>query len=120
MLAVLNVVIINCFSFGQSAIFLLGGTTLDVKPTAMFLHSGDIVVMSKESRLCYHGVPKIIATPCSLWNTIDGGHTFKNEDIYSNEDFWKPFEAYIANSRINMNVRQVLKRGEQSLNYIIK
>lgn len=52
----------NIFSFGQTAIFLLGGKSKDEKPTALFLKSGDIVVMSKESRLCYHAVPKIINT----------------------------------------------------------
>lgn len=30
-------------------------------PKAMFIHSGDIVVMSEQSRLAYHGVPKILA-----------------------------------------------------------
>ncbi|KAF2900635.1 hypothetical protein ILUMI_05548 [Ignelater luminosus] len=111
------------FSFGQSAIFLLGGTTLDVKPTAMFLHSGDVVVMSKESRLCYHGVPKIITAPQSLWNSNDSKYVCKNENIMngiSDEDFSKPFETYIEHSRINMNVRQVLKSSEQSLNNVIK
>jgi len=29
-------------------------------PKAMFIHSGDIVVMSHQSRLAYHGVPKIL------------------------------------------------------------
>ncbi|KRT80731.1 hypothetical protein AMK59_6322, partial [Oryctes borbonicus] len=33
------------FSFGQTALFLIGGATIDVKPTALFLHSGDVVVM---------------------------------------------------------------------------
>ena len=50
-----------CFnSFSQSAVFLIGGQTKDVMPKAMFIHSGDIVVMSEQSRLAYHGVPKIL------------------------------------------------------------
>lgn len=28
----------------------------------MFLKSGDIVIMAKDSRLCYHAVPKILKT----------------------------------------------------------
>lgn len=52
-------IVFEC-SFGQTAIFLLGGKTKDVTPSAMFLKSGDIVVMSKESRLCYHAVPRIL------------------------------------------------------------
>lgn len=33
------------FSFGQTAIFLLGGKTKEEKPSAIFLKSGDIVVI---------------------------------------------------------------------------
>lgn len=47
-------------SFGQSAIFLIGGPTTDIKPSAVFLKSGDIAVMSRESRLSYHAVPRIL------------------------------------------------------------
>lgn len=47
-------------SFGQSAIFLIGGPTKQVRPKAILLNSGDIVIMSGDSRLAYHGVPKIL------------------------------------------------------------
>ena len=47
-------------SFGQTAIFLLGGQTKETSPTAMFLHSGDIIIMGGPSRLAYHAVPKIL------------------------------------------------------------
>ena len=47
-------------SFGQTAIFLLGGQTKDTSPTAMFLHSGDIIIMGGPARLAYHAVPKIL------------------------------------------------------------
>lgn len=47
-------------SFGQSAIFLVGGRTKQTRPKALLLNSGDIVVMAGESRLAYHGVPKIL------------------------------------------------------------
>ena len=40
-------------SYGNSALFLIGGKTKDVKPKAVVLRSGDIVVMSGESRLAY-------------------------------------------------------------------
>lgn len=109
-------------SFGQSAIFLLGGLTTDVKPAAMFLNSGDIVVMSKESRLSYHGVPKIISNPVSPWsdvascNSTDNSGAFENE-IISNcqSNYWTPFEMYININRININVRQVLKRNQEKI-----
>ncbi|XP_032241496.2 nucleic acid dioxygenase ALKBH1 [Nematostella vectensis] len=47
-------------SFGQSAVFLIGGKTKDVKPTALYIRSGDILVMSGEARLAFHAVPRII------------------------------------------------------------
>ncbi|XP_013411477.1 nucleic acid dioxygenase ALKBH1 [Lingula anatina] len=47
-------------SFGQSAIFLLGGVTKSVKPVAMYINSGDVVVMSGAARLAYHAVPRIL------------------------------------------------------------
>eukprot|EP00088_Acartia_fossae_P067790 TRINITY_DN8497_c0_g1_i4.p1 TRINITY_DN8497_c0_g1~~TRINITY_DN8497_c0_g1_i4.p1 ORF type:complete len:362 (-),score=59.68 TRINITY_DN8497_c0_g1_i4:37-1089(-) len=50
-------------SFGQSGIFLLGGKSLDVSPSAYLLKSGYVAVMTKEARLCYHAVPKILVDP---------------------------------------------------------
>lgn len=50
-------------SFGQTAIFLLGGTKKSDKPSALFIRSGDVVVMSGKSRLCFHAVPKIVKDP---------------------------------------------------------
>lgn len=38
-------------------------------PKAMFIHSGDIVVMSQQSRLAYHGVPKILSF-CSNYGSF--------------------------------------------------
>ena len=49
-------------SLGQDAIFLIGGPTKQTKPLPLLLHSGDIVVMSGDSRLSYHAIPKILAT----------------------------------------------------------
>lgn len=46
-------------SFGQTCVFLLGGLTKSVEPMAVYLRSGDICVMSGQSRLSYHAVPKI-------------------------------------------------------------
>ena len=59
---------IYSFSFGLSCVFLMGAMNKDVKPLAVRLDSGDllsnffvILVMSKNSRKCYHGVPRVIA-----------------------------------------------------------
>lgn len=47
-------------SFGQSAIFLIGGPTRDIRPTALYICSGDILIMSGQSRTAFHAVPRII------------------------------------------------------------
>eukprot|EP00731_Ephydatia_muelleri_P027395 Em0019g268a len=47
-------------SFGQSAMFLIGGATKQVRPKAILLRSGDVIIMSGACRLAYHGVPKIV------------------------------------------------------------
>lgn len=36
-------------------------------------------------------------------------------DLTIDNDLWKPFAEYISDCRINMNVRQVLENGEQTL-----
>ena len=59
------------FSLGQSAVFLLGGLRIDEKPTALLIRSGDVVIMSGVSRLCYHGVPRILSTDKMPWNDVD-------------------------------------------------
>ncbi|XP_044256117.1 nucleic acid dioxygenase ALKBH1 [Tribolium madens] len=107
------------FSFGQTAIFLLGGKSKEEEPSAMFLRSGDIVIMSEESRLCYHGVPKILQMDSRFWNCFeetDFANDYKNVvNICKEETLWKPFGDYLNNSRININVRQVLQRGQKRL-----
>jgi alkylated DNA repair dioxygenase AlkB len=49
-------VVIYSFSLGCKCIFLLGGKTRDEVPTAMFLRSGDIVLMAGEARERFHGI----------------------------------------------------------------
>ncbi|KAJ8719603.1 hypothetical protein PYW08_011778 [Mythimna loreyi] len=116
------------FSFGQSAIFLLGGKDKSVEPSAILINSGDIVIMSKEARLSYHAVPKILPATEFPWDDqhieeeSSKNPSFKyisnSEDLKSmmrkNEDNkeWERFKNYIKESRINMNVRQVLKEKQ--------
>lgn len=94
----------NSFSFGQSAIFLMGGLTEDDPAVPLFIDSGDIIIMSKESRLCYHAVPKIIKGGSEPWNGLQD----ENND-------WDDFDRFIKSCRLNINVRQVLKPGEINL-----
>ncbi|XP_063804284.1 nucleic acid dioxygenase ALKBH1 [Pseudophryne corroboree] len=106
------------FSFGQSSIFLLGGLSRDLSPTAMMMNSGDIMVMSGPSRLLYHAVPRILHHPAGgiLPPSLsapppseDSGYNPLIEPC-STED-WEVCETYLQTSRINMTVRQVLEEG---------
>ena len=54
-------------SLGCSAIFLLGGPTKESRPTGFIVRSGDAVIMSGESRVCFHGVPRIIEGSFQLY-----------------------------------------------------
>lgn len=83
-------------SFGNTVIFLIGGKTRDVKPTALYIRSGDVVIMGGYSRYCYHGIPKMLR---------NSAPSFFKEDNPSNE--WKEVQEYILKSRININARQV-------------
>ncbi|CAK9144309.1 unnamed protein product [Ilex paraguariensis] len=86
-------------SLGCKAIFLLGGKSREDPPTAMFLRSGDVVLMAGEARECFHGVPRIFTdeenaeiTPLELrFSDADG--------LY--------YLEYIKSSRVNINIRQV-------------
>lgn len=84
-------------SFGQNAIFLLGGTEKSEEVFPILVASGDVIVMSGESRLCYHAVPRVFCTNAKPWSLSE-----ENSD-------WKPFDDYLADSRINVNIRQVKK-----------
>ncbi|XP_071327263.1 nucleic acid dioxygenase ALKBH1 [Trachinotus anak] len=106
------------FSFGQSAVFLLGGTVRQDPPTAMYMHSGDVMVMSGQSRLLYHAVPCIIPPPqehttldmagCSLASSLQDSTVMEQ---VSKQD-WTVCSRYIQSSRVNMTVRQVLGPGQ--------
>ncbi|XP_042356312.1 nucleic acid dioxygenase ALKBH1 [Plectropomus leopardus] len=106
------------FSFGQSAIFLLGGIRKQDPVTAMYMHSGDVMVMSGQSRLLYHAVPCIIPAPkgpaalevegCSLASSLPDSTVVEPVSV---ED-WAVCSRYIQSSRLNVTVRQVLGPGQ--------
>jgi len=47
-------------SLGCAAVFMLGGRCRSVRPLALLVRSGDVVVMGGESRVCLHSVPRIL------------------------------------------------------------
>lgn len=97
-------------SFGQTAIFLVGGSRQEDLADAIFLRSGDIVIMSGNSRLRYHGVPKILVASNPVPWDDSRTDSSENNPTYDRND-WHKACTYIAEARININVRQVLKPG---------
>lgn len=77
------------FSFGNSAVFLMGSKSLETKPTPILLESGDVIILSGESRLNFHSLPRVIANTCQL--------NFPLEQV----------KKYMSETRINVNIRQV-------------
>ena len=98
-------------SLGSSAIFLIGDENRASKPSALYLKSGDIVIMSGKSRLAYHAVPKILAN-ADLESTYFT-YAEKSSDLSSssstivNDSEWSSIFDYIKINRINLNIRQV-------------
>lgn len=96
-------------SFGQTAVFLIGGLRQEDPANAIFLRSGDVIIMSRNSRLRYHGVPRILPASEAPWD--DDCKDSRESPAYNLDD-WRKARTYIAEARINMNVRQVLKPGQ--------
>ncbi|OQV16861.1 putative DNA oxidative demethylase ALKBH1 [Hypsibius exemplaris] len=90
-------------SFGQPAVFLIGADKADW-PSAVILRSGDVFVMTGPSRLAFHGVPKVFADP--KWQLLPAREKTERDALLT---------AYLAHSRINLNVRQVLPPGQTCL-----
>ncbi|KAG2200612.1 hypothetical protein INT47_007356 [Mucor saturninus] len=92
-------------SLGQSCIYLIGGETRETVPLALYLRSGDIIVMTGPCRKAFHGVPLI------LENTLPD--YLSNNNQYADSPDWKLFGDFMSTSRINLNIRQVYPKGEQ-------
>ena len=78
---------------------------------------GDVMVMSGQSRLLYHAVPRIVPAPqgnttlemegCSLASSLQDNTVVEQ---ISKQD-WEVCSKYIQTSRVNVTVRQVLGPG---------
>jgi len=86
-------------SFGNTGIFLIGGRSKDVKPTAIYVRSGDVIIMSGDSRCCYHGVPRILP---EIPRQLSDASSPEFPDVFK----------YLSNVRINLNVRQVYQHHQ--------
>ena len=58
-------------SLGDTAVFRIGGPERGGKTETLKLASGDVLVMGGTSRLCYHGIDRVIAGTSTLLR--DGG-----------------------------------------------
>jgi alkylated DNA repair protein alkB family protein 1 len=96
-------------SLGSPAIFLIGGHTKQTKPSPILLRSGDVTIMSGQSRLAYHAVPKILFDP-NLDNYFSFDESEKDQQptsYFIDDKQWKNLHDYIKINRINLNIRQV-------------
>ena len=58
-------------SLGDTAIFRIGGTVRGGETQSLKLESGDVLVMGGASRLCFHGIDRVIGGSSTLLK--DGG-----------------------------------------------
>jgi alkylated DNA repair protein alkB family protein 1 len=115
------------YSFGLSCVFLVGGRKKTVKPHALCLDSGDLLIMSREARLCYHGVPRVLEgsfcrakfeealdLECPGWEGegVGEGEGVRNSwDLPENR--YRHVLRYLEGNRVNINIRQVFLKGEE-------
>lgn len=108
-------------SIGRAAIFLIGGKTKDIIPVPILIRSGDVVVMSGDSRCCYHGVPHVLSSEeesalfpaCHLYQEVVTKERSANERRIGATSFEEAtvqsVENYLRIARININARQVVR-----------
>lgn len=113
---------------------MIGGRTKEICPVPIVVRSGDVVIMSGESRYCYHGVPHIFTADeeAILFPSVPYGSvgdicsddvicTKETPEVIGSEAGLEPgsrltedtivknVKKYIQISRININVRQVMR-----------
>jgi len=105
------------FTMGLPAIFLLGTRNRDDPPIPVLLRAGDVMMLSGESRLCFHGVAAILPRPVPLGPNALEKHVELPKQVVEveEEEEWQEVDKFLASQRLNFNVRQVLLDGEQSL-----
>ena len=99
-------------SFGQPAVFLVGGATKRTEPVPLLLQSGDLVAMTGPTRMAYHAVPRIIPQEgyTDAVSVTEKERTLELIEPLVSEEMFDQVEAvrnYMECSRINMNMRQV-------------
>ncbi|KAJ1951591.1 hypothetical protein FBU59_000066 [Linderina macrospora] len=91
-------------SIGLECMYLVGGRTRNTEPSAIRLRSGDILAMCGESRLAFHGVPRVIADSAPSYLT---DHCAGNADAGAEHyPEWQYFARFLARHRVNCNARK--------------
>lgn len=104
-------------SIGMAAIFLLGGKTKDDTPIVPILvRSGDVMILGGDCRLNYHGMARTIPVTFNLpvVPRLTSSITFRGTSVVPASDE-EPLAAFLRTHRININVRQVLPDGVESM-----
>ena len=97
-------------SFGNPAIFLIGDSTKDTKPYALLINSGDIVIMTKNSRAAYHGITRVLKEENlneKYFKYSQPEEELVNSDYVIKDDEWEQLYRYLGINRINYSIRQV-------------
>jgi len=96
-------------SIGCEAVFIVGVESQerpegDCRVQAIHLRSGDAVFMDGASRFAWHGVPQVVPGTCPEWlkDWPSGEEMNKN-----GADPYESWKGWMANKRINLNVRQM-------------
>lgn len=92
-------------SLGCEAVFLVGGESKEEVPIAMYVRTGDVIIMGGDVRRCFHGVPRILPE--------NGVPDFLNPLLCDKE--FKPFAEYFSEARINISVRSTAEPRPQRL-----
>ncbi|KAL3993547.1 2OG-Fe(II) oxygenase family protein [Acanthocheilonema viteae] len=77
-------------SFGQTAVYLAGGTDLNDPIDAFYIRSGDVLVVYGPQRLIYHAVPRIL-----------------QDEKFADKNQPEEIVKYANANRINITLRQV-------------
>lgn len=119
-------------SIGSPCVFLLGGRDKDEAPLALLLRSGDVLILGGESRLRYHGVPRVWVQaegpPAYLHPDTEAGQVHTSAcPAFLEPEAPLPFSVsecscggvtatevrralrYLQWARININLRQVFR-----------
>jgi len=107
-------------SLGLPAVFLLGGKTRAVKPEGLMLRSGDVLVLTGDARLLYHGVPCVLREslpegplPSAPFSSLsppsaraDGwGFPKSSDDVDVNDE--DSVAGFLRRTRVNLSIREV-------------